>query len=342
MNATKTQPKVSVIIPVYNRFHLLGPVVESILGQTLPVMEIILIDDGSTEHTPEMVERYIQERPAWRERVRYHYQENKGQSAANNIGIAMARGEWLAFDGNDDLWLPQKLEWQFRALEQYGDDCGVCFTDAWFTNNPHMKMTLFQLSGADRKELIGRADDVNELVKHFDQVWMQTVIAKTDLVRSVGGLDSQLHFHEDQDFLFRLALATRFCYVGMPMVLIDRTPKQQRHVGRARNWDRVEFRLEMLQARYEKNLALCQGRFPDIQNTLRRGLSDVHSGWASWYLERGETAKAREAALRAMQYHLNANNAVKWGLTQVAPALSRAVVFLRDRRRTRRNYGIGW
>ena len=109
----------SVIIPVYNRLHLLGNVVESILAQTVPVTEVILIDDGSTEHTPEMVERYIQERPAWRERVRYHYQQNQGQSAANNVGIAMAKGEWLGFDGSDDLWLPQKLEWQFKALEKY-------------------------------------------------------------------------------------------------------------------------------------------------------------------------------------------------------------------------------
>ncbi len=333
--------EVSVIIPVYNRFNLLKPVVESILGQTFPVLEVILIDDGSTEHTPEMVERYIQERPAWRERVRYHYQDNQGQSVANNVAIAMAKGEWLAFDGNDDMWLPQKLEWQFRALEKYRE-CGLCFTDAWFMNNPHMKMTLFQLSGADRKELTGIADDFAGLIKHLDQVWLQTVVAKAALVRRIGGLDPELHFHEDQDFLFRMAMLTKFCYVGMPMVLIDRTPKEQRHVGRAKDWDREDFRLGMLQARYEKNLALCQGRYPEIQKTLEHGLSDIHSGWASWYLDRGENDKAREAALRAMNYNLNPNTAAKWALTHIAPALTRAVVFARHRRRARRNYGIGW
>ncbi|MGD0228374.1 MAG: glycosyltransferase family A protein, partial [Terriglobia bacterium] len=86
-------PSVSVIVPVYGRFNLLKHAVESILAQTCPVSEIILIDDGSIDETPQVLPRYIAEKPAWRERVRYFYQENQGQSVALNNGIARAKGE---------------------------------------------------------------------------------------------------------------------------------------------------------------------------------------------------------------------------------------------------------
>ncbi len=78
---------------------------------------------------------------------------------ARNIAITHAKGEWLAFNDNDDLWLPQKLEWQFRALEQFNNQCDACITDAWFMNNPYMKMTLFQLAGKQHRETIGMIDD---------------------------------------------------------------------------------------------------------------------------------------------------------------------------------------
>src|ERR1700729_1188399 len=127
-------PSISVVIPVYNRSDRLQCVVESILAQTLHVFDIILVDDGSIDNTREWLLRHIEENPRWRERIRYFHQENQGPGVARNAGIAHAKGEWLAFNDNDDLWLPQKLEWQFRALHQFQGQCGVCITDAWFMN----------------------------------------------------------------------------------------------------------------------------------------------------------------------------------------------------------------
>src|SRR5215468_8973061 len=128
-------PSVSVIIPVYNRFELLKHSVESVLTQTWPVFEVILVDDGSYDGTSEMLQKYVAQNERWQERVRYFHQENQGAGAARNIGVAKATGEWLAFNDNDDLWLPQKLEWQFRAIDKFQGQCGLCFTDAWFMNN---------------------------------------------------------------------------------------------------------------------------------------------------------------------------------------------------------------
>src|SRR5438067_538680 len=122
---------ISVVIPAYNRPALLKNAVESLLAQTIPVSEIIVVDDGSTEDVAGMIQRNIRERSGWGERVRYFYQENQGQSVAFNRGIAEARGEWLGVLGSDDLWLPNKLEWQLRALERFGGECGLCFADGW-------------------------------------------------------------------------------------------------------------------------------------------------------------------------------------------------------------------
>lgn len=323
---------VSVIIAVYNRFHLLTAVIESVLAQTRPVHEVILIDDGSTDETPQELPRLIASRPAWRDCVRYFYQDNQGQSVAFNNGIARARSEWLAFNADDDLWLPQKLEWQFRALGKYVDKCSLCFTDAWFMNNSRMKDTLFQLAGVDYVESLGLVDDQDWLVRHLDQVWVQTIVARADVVRHVGGFDSQIRYQEDQEFLFRMAIETRFCYVSMPMVLIDRTPAEQRHVGSSRDWHREEFRLQMLQSRLEKNLAQSHDLSDDIQVTLCKKLRDIHSQWANWHIRKGQYAEARDSLSKAARYDFTFNIAAKRILVQVAPHLATRVITARDRR----------
>jgi glycosyltransferase involved in cell wall biosynthesis len=351
LELTDMSPTISVVAPVYNRFELIKRVVESILAQTYPVAEIILIDDGSFDDTPEALPRHIAERPAWRERVRYFRQENQGQAAAFNNGIARAKGDWLAFSSDDDLWLPQKLEWQFRALEQFKNQCGMCFTDAWFMNNPSMKMTAFQLAGRQYNETIGMIPESIKCVIELDPVhsvhpvWVQTVVARADLVHRMGGFDTKLRYSEDNDFVFRLACETSFCFVGMPMVLVDRTPAMQRHVGAAKNWHKADYLLQMQQLRFEKCLRISAELSPaelssDVRKFACRRLSAVHSGWANWYLENGEYGKARQAVTEAAKYALTSNIAMKWALTRIAPQLARKVMSKRSQNREQRSGGI--
>src|SRR6185295_19151753 len=93
--------KISVIIPAYNQARWLPECIESALQQTLTAHEIIVVDDGSTDDTREVVSRYP---------VRHIYQKNAGVSAARNRGIQEATGEWIALLDGDDYWLPRKLE----------------------------------------------------------------------------------------------------------------------------------------------------------------------------------------------------------------------------------------
>jgi glycosyltransferase involved in cell wall biosynthesis len=333
-------PKISVIIAVYNRFDLLKSVVETILAQTLPVEEIILVDDGSIDDTPELLPRYIAEHSAWRDRCRYIYQDNQGQSAANNTGIAAANGDWLAFNANDDLWLPQKLELQFRALEKY-ENCQLCFTDAWFMNTPQMKsITLFEFAGKEFPGETGIVEDPVRLLVRNQPVWMQTVVAHADLVRRVGGLDPQLRFSEDYDFAFRMALQTKFCYVGLPMVIIDRTPSTLRHSGASLNWQKKEFKLHMDGRRLEKQWEISKTLAPDIQSSVRDNLRGHYSKWVNHHLKSGNYEKATEAAAKAAMYKLTPGTAFKWALTRLSPRLAGKVISLRDQRDEIRYSGV--
>jgi len=103
--------EISVIIPVYNGERYLSQAIESVLAQTLPPLEIIVVDDGSTDASVAVAERYAK-------RVRIDRQENSGAASARNRGIDLARGSLLAFLDADDLWTPDKLRLQAGALEE--------------------------------------------------------------------------------------------------------------------------------------------------------------------------------------------------------------------------------
>src|SRR5579862_9064675 len=107
-------PKVSVVIPTYNRADKVGNAIKSVLAQTVHDLEVIVVDDGSSDDTEKVLAK------EFGDRVRYYVQANQGASVARNRGIEEARGEWIAFLDSDDTWEVDKLEWQFRAVEKYG------------------------------------------------------------------------------------------------------------------------------------------------------------------------------------------------------------------------------
>ncbi|PSB57682.1 glycosyltransferase family 2 protein [Chamaesiphon polymorphus CCALA 037] len=101
-------PLVSVIIPVYNRERYLAEAIESVLAQTYPAIELIVVDDGSSDRSAEIACSYP---------VRYHYQPNAGMSAARNAGIALSTGRFLAFLDSDDIWVADKTAKQMAAFD---------------------------------------------------------------------------------------------------------------------------------------------------------------------------------------------------------------------------------
>jgi glycosyltransferase involved in cell wall biosynthesis len=115
-------PKVSVILPTYNRAHLIGRAIESVLNQTYRDFELLIIDDGSIDDTEKVVKSFTDKRISF-----IKHERNKGAAAARNTGIHLARGEFIAFQDSDDEWLPEKLERQINKFGEVSADVGVVY-----------------------------------------------------------------------------------------------------------------------------------------------------------------------------------------------------------------------
>ncbi len=315
---------ISVVVPTYNRAQLVLAALDSVLSQTYTNLEIVVVDDGSTDETRTLVQRLVERKAG--PRVRYFYQSNQGQSIARNKGISEAAGNWIAFLDSDDVWFTEKLQLQAQAITKYQESCGACFTDARLVDRGSLNTTAFRHAGWQFGEATGVVPDiVRPLATTFGGVWVQTLIARTDLVRKIGGFDPELHFAEDHDLLFRLSLETPYCYVKQPLAVIERTNTLIDPAVALRNWDKLDFRLQAQQYMYEKWLNL-DAKYPaDIRQIVVGNLRAVHSGWANWYLETGQYGQARHEVAKAMKYEVTPQLMAKWALTRIAPTVARRI-----------------
>jgi glycosyltransferase involved in cell wall biosynthesis len=313
-------PKVSVVIPTYNRAVNVQNGIKSVLAQTFSDLEVVVVDDGSSDGTEQTL------RNIFGDRIRYYFQPNQGASAARNRGVAEARGEWIAFLDSDDFWEREKLEWQFRALEQFAPRCGACYTDVRLFNHSETR-TFFQLAEENyrHEEQFGvNAEAMRLLVRPGGAgmvVCLSSLLARTDLIRQTG-FNPTLLYSEESEFMFRLAMLTGFCYVNRPLVWFDRSPAEIRHVGVSANWNKMDFFLRENQLRLEGLLRL-NGHLPkQIRSLIRQQLGLIHSGWANWYLANGQYGNARQSVSRAVRLDPSLNIAVKWLLTWMSPGLA--------------------
>jgi len=193
---------VSIIIPTYNRSELLKRALESVYRQTVSDYEIIVIDDGSTDDTAEMIQTIFP-------KVQYIQQENGGVSSARNKGLACAKGQWLAFLDSDDEWLPHKLEKQLNLLKNHPDG-KVCHTEEiWIRHGVR----------------------VNQMKKHkktggwiFPQclplcaISPSSVIIHQSVFEDIGNFDTQLPACEDYDLWLRMTAKYSVLFIEEPQI----------------------------------------------------------------------------------------------------------------------------
>jgi glycosyltransferase involved in cell wall biosynthesis len=253
-------PMVSVIIPSYNRGHCIEQTLDTVFKQSYTEFEVIVVDDGSTDDTAQLIKAYRRE-------INYIYQKNAGASAARNTGIDNAKGDWIAFLDSDDEWYPDKLKVQMDDLRTNPGmvahivDCNV---------GDHQE-TLFSLRKTRtnyEQEPIRQRPLIDVLeTQFFTSCW----ILKKETIKSVGAFNNQLRIFEDIDLLVRIAQQGPFmvnCYVGTHMY---RKPGESGALSDLYQSSRQES-LKNLIAMY-KNLAHAQGLTESESKYIKKQLA---------------------------------------------------------------------
>ena len=273
----ETQPLVSVVIPTFNRAHILEEAVNSVIAQDYLHWELHIVDDGSTDGTRELVEQFRGD-----ERIHYHWQENAGQATARNHGVSQARGDYIAFLDSDDRWLPHKLRVQVQCLVEdpqidviYGD---VERIDADGNRLPD-RPTLPRYSGTVWRQL---------LVDNF--IPLITSMVRSETIKQAGGLDTSFRCADDYNLWLRLSATAVFKH--LPDVVA-----QYRVEG-----DRISNNLD---GRYESNLRSVQGFIEANPNLVskqieRETYARIYQFYAYGYALRGEFWKSVGLASQAL------------------------------------------
>jgi len=198
-------PAISIIIPTFNRSHVLGKAIESIMAQTFQDWELLIVDDGSTDDTRSLVADYQTRCPA----IRYLWQENRKQAVARNHGIRVARGRYLAFLDSDDEWMPEKLSRQSALLDR-DPRVGMVYGNQWILKDANSPPRWRYAPGTLPSGHVFEA-----LLRREFYCSMQTLLVRRSVVDEVGPLDESLG-NSLEDWEFTLRITHRY-----PVAVID-------------------------------------------------------------------------------------------------------------------------
>ena len=187
-----SEPTVSVVIVTYNKADTLAAAIDSVLRQSYRDVEVLVIDDGSTDHTAACVERYG-------DRVRYFPKANGGTGSARNLGIVNARGRFIAFLDGDDLWLPNKLEVQLAVFEREPRVLAVQCS-AYCVDNA---LRVFEARRCDPR----RDTLMNFLLFRNLPAFSSAVVVRRECFERIGGFGTDLVILSDWDMVCRIAHA---------------------------------------------------------------------------------------------------------------------------------------
>jgi len=197
-------PTVSVILPTYNRPAFTEKAVGSVLAQTFPDFELIVVDDGSTDGTSEAVEGFSDAR------LRVHHMNNRGPGPARNAGIEISSGQYIAFLDSDDAWVPEKLETQLDAMRASPEHALSHTEEVWYKGTRLVKPQRIH-----RK----RNGDLFQWSLKLCSISMSTVMVKRTLFDEVGTFDPSLEVCEDYDLWLRVTARHPVLLVDAPLTI---------------------------------------------------------------------------------------------------------------------------
>jgi glycosyltransferase involved in cell wall biosynthesis len=273
------RPLVSVVIATYNMARYLPLAVRSALDQTYGNIEVLVVDDGSTDDTQNVMEPFLDD-----SRVKYYTQENKGQAAAKNHGVRESRGDYIAFLDADDMWVPDKLELQMPLFVR-SQAVGVVYSA--FTN---MDETGKLLEKPPCKLYRGR---VTGPLLIFNFVGFGTSVVKRECFERLGLFNENLRMGIDYELWLRFSTHYEFDYIDRPLLYYREWPGQI-----SRNWN----------SRYLNGIQIMKSFLRDFPGAVDKRTAD--EAWAHTYAgfglcvrsSKGRRNEALNLYLRALRY----------------------------------------
>jgi glycosyltransferase involved in cell wall biosynthesis len=216
---TKKMRTVTVVIPTFNRAGVVCGAVESVLGQlsTDFQCEVIVIDDGSTDETALVLSGYLP-------RIKYIRTENRGVSAARNLGILESSSDWIAFLDSDDLWHPSKLAEQFKCIDMTGKK--LCFCVSQSESGELLDDLLSVDDALQRLGTRSYPSGDTRLIIAERHPFIQSMLVHKSLLFEAGCFDESLCVAEDTKLIYRLLLSNAYCVVSGSLVTITRARQQ--------------------------------------------------------------------------------------------------------------------
>lgn len=196
---------VSVIIPVYNRKNTIERSVSSVLAQTYENIEIILVDDGSTDGTLDILEKLKEEK------IQVYKQNHRGANAARNFGIKKAKGEFIAFQDSDDEWMPDKLECQITYMLEHHYE--VCYCPFFLYQEGFREIIP---KGYEDKEKYEK--NLINVLKVHNVVSTQTLVIHRNVIIDVGLFDEEMPRYQDYEYAIRIIQKKKIGYVSKLLV----------------------------------------------------------------------------------------------------------------------------
>ena len=207
-------PSVSVVIPTFNRAELLPAAIRSVLNQTFQDFEILIVDDGSSDTTPDIVKTFDDKR--------IHYIRHavpRGGAAARNTGIAHSRGEYVAFLDDDDEWYPHKLARQMEVMRKSEPEVAAIYSGYFVVERATGRV-------CGRMTPKSKGDLSSELLATNPIGGTSCMLVRKDSLEKVGCFDENLPSFQDRDLWIRLSREFRFDYIEEPLLNYYVHPKK--------------------------------------------------------------------------------------------------------------------
>lgn len=269
---------VSVVTATYNMGRYITETIDAVLGQDYPHVESIVVDDGSTDDTMRVLEKYADD-----PRVRILEQRNAGQTVAKNHGVREARGEFIAFCDADDVWEPHKLSRQVPRFTE-SDHVGVVFSDISCIDGDGLPVPVEPMVRSEGKVTAAL------LVDNF--VPFPTAIARAYVLRDFGGFDERLTMSIDYDLWLRISTRFEFAWVREPLARYRIWPGQMSH----KTGERLDNFFQLLERFLANNPGIVSN------SEIDRAYAHVHVTRGYWHAREGRRAEAwadyREALRR--------------------------------------------